>query len=551
MTRRKVTYIIGHRNPDTDSVVSAMAYAVFKSRTEEGVFLPARAGKLNPQTEYILNKLGLPAPEFINDLIPKVEFYMTAPADTLGDDTSLWEALQELEKTGHKMLPVVGSDGAYKGALHYNAFARNMMQYISPERIKKIPTSLQYLAEALQAEVVLKSEKEELFESRMLVAAMEKEAFRTFLDKDKADEAVVIVGNRRDIQALSIERGVRILIITGGKALDADLIDEARKNRVSILVSPYGTARTSWLAMYSSPVEQAADYSLEPVKMRDPIRKIKERLNRSVSRCLPVVDEKNRLIGVLSQGDILREPHIELILVDHNESGQAVEGAEHYRIREIIDHHRLGNMHTDDPITFINRPVGATATLIASRFFQSHITLDGKTAGLLLAGILSDTVILQSATTTQEDRTAAAALAEISGLSVEAFGQEIMKASSRLEGRSCDEILDADLKHYQAGEIRFSVSQVEVISTPSLLRRKEEMQHRLEERRRRDGLLFNALMVTDIVALNSYLIIAGDPLLTDKIGYPYAEEGVYSLKGILSRKKQLVPYLMELVKKYG
>ena len=408
MTRRKVTYIIGHRNPDTDSVVSAMAYAVFKSRTEEGVFLPARAGKLNPQTEYILNKLALPAPEFINDLIPKVEFYMTAPADTLGDDTSLWEALQELEKTGHKMLPVVGSDGAYKGALHYNAFARNMMQYITPERITKIPTSLDYLAEALQAEVVLKGGQEDLFESRMLVAAMEKEAFSTFLDKEKADEAVVIVGNRRDIQALSIERGVRILIITGGKALDADLVDEARKNKVSVLVSPYGTARTSWLAMYSSPVEKAADFTLEPVKMRDPIRKIKERLNKSVSRCLPVVDDKNRLIGVLSQGDILREPHIELILVDHNESGQAVEGAEHYRIREIIDHHRLGNMHTDDPITFINRPVGATATLIASRFFQDEVPLDGKTAGLLLAGILSDTVILQSATTTEEDRTAAA-----------------------------------------------------------------------------------------------------------------------------------------------
>lgn len=551
MIRQKVTYIIGHRNPDTDSVVSAMAYAVFKSRTEEGVFIPARAGKLNPQTEYILNRLGLTPPEFISDLIPKVDFFMTSPADTLADDTSLWEALQELEKTGHKMLPVVGSDGTYKGALHYNAFARNMMQYISPDRATRVPTSLRYLAEALQAEVVLEKERDVIFKSRMLVAAMEKEAFRAYLDKEKPEEAVVIVGNRRDIQALSIERGVRVLIITGGKALDADLTEEARKKKVSVLVSPYGTARTSWLAMYSSPVESAADFSLEPVKMRDPIRKIKERLNRSVSRCLPVTDEENRLIGVLSQGDILREPHIELILVDHNESGQAVEGVEHYRIREIIDHHRLGNMHTDDPITFINRPVGATATLIASLFFREGVSPDEKTAALLLAGILSDTVILQSATTTDEDRTVAASLAEICGLSVEAFGQEIMKASSRLEGRSCDEILDADLKYYQAGEIRFSVSQAEVISTPNLLRRKEEMQKRLEERCRRDGLLFSALMVTDIVALNSYLMIAGDPLLTGMIGYPFAEEGVFSLKGILSRKKQLVPYLMELVKKYG
>ncbi|HHH85065.1 MAG TPA: CBS domain-containing protein, partial [Firmicutes bacterium] len=354
MIRRKVTYIIGHRNPDTDSVASAIAYAVFKDRTEEGVFLPARAGKLNPQTEYILNKIGVPAPEFINDLIPKVEFYMTAPADTLGDDTSLWMALQELEKTGHKMLPVVGSDRAYKGALHYNAFARNMMQYISPKQIKKIPTSLRYLAEALHAEVVLERERNTIFESRMLVAAMEKEAFCAYLDKERADETVVIVGNRRDVQALSIERGVRVLIITGGKAMEADLLEEARKKRVSVLVSPYGTARASWLAMYSSPVERAVDYSLEPVKMRDPIRKIKERLNKSVSRCLPVVDGQKHLIGVLSQGDILREPHIELILVDHNELGQAVEGVEHYRIRVIIDHHRLGNMHTDAPITFIN-----------------------------------------------------------------------------------------------------------------------------------------------------------------------------------------------------
>jgi len=551
MSRPKVTYIIGHRNPDTDSVASAMGYAVLKNQLEEGPFVAARAGKLNPQTEYILNKLDLSPPEFINDLIPRVEFFMTSPVDCVNDKTSLWEALQKLEKTGHKMLPVVTSDGLYKGALHYNAFGKNMIQNILPERLKKLTTSLHYLAEALHAEVVLKQKEEENFEGRMLVAAMEKETFREYLDPEDPKECVVIVGNRRDIQEYSIEKGVRVLIVTGGKRIGEDLIEKARQKGVSLLISPYGTVRTSWLVMYSSPVEKSADFSLEPVSPRDPIRKIKGYLNKSVSRCLPVADEQRRITAILSQGDILREPRIELILVDHNEISQAVEGVEHYRIREIIDHHRLGNMHTDDPILFLNRPVGATCTLIAGRFFQENLPLDPQTAALLLAGILSDTVVLRSATTTEEDKETARALAEIAGLRLEEFGEEIMKASSRLEGRNAREILDADLKFYRSGSVRFSVSQVEVISPAVLFRRKTELLEQLEERRKKEDCLFCALMITDIVALNSYLLMAGDPLLSGAVKYPNAEEDVFLLKGVLSRKKQLVPYLMELIKKYG
>jgi manganese-dependent inorganic pyrophosphatase len=289
--------------------------------------------------------------------------------------------------------------------------------------------------------------------------------------------------------------------------------------------------------------------ALKPVKEGDYIGAVKERLLTSVSRSLPVVDGERCVIGVLSQSDLMREPDIDIIMVDHNELSQAVEGIENYRILEIIDHHRLGNVHTNYPITFINRPVGSTSTIIATLYQDNRVPMRKEIASILLAGILSDTVILRSATTTDTDRHMAEYLSTITDLTIDGFGRDIMGAASLVARKPVDEILALDMKHFGEGKNSFTVSQVEVNTLTEIMDRKEEILQGLERQHAKTGGLFTALMVTDITELDSALFMKGDPVFVSRIRYPKVEENVYMLKGILSRKKQLVPCLTELIRK--
>jgi manganese-dependent inorganic pyrophosphatase len=363
-----------------------------------------------------------------------------------------------------------------------------------------------------------------------------------------AANTIVLVGNREDVQEAVIERRVRVLVVTGGRTIRREMKKKAEENGVSVLISPYDTSTTSWLALYSSPVEHTGDAALEPLKESDYIGAVRQRLTASVSRSLPVVDAGRRVIGVLSQSDLMREADIELILVDHNELSQAVDGAENYRILEIIDHHRLGNVHTNYPITFLNKPVGSTSTIIASLYQDHRVPMRKPIASILLAGILSDTLVLRSATSTETDRNMAEYLSTLTDLPVEEFGRDIMVAASLVARKPVDEILGLDRKPFGEGKGAFTVSQVEVTTMTEIMDRREEILAGLEREHARTGGLFTALMVTDITELDSALFMKGDPVFLSRIPYPKLDENVYLLKGVLSRKKQLVPGLTELIR---
>ena len=547
----RAAYVIGHKNPDTDSVVSALAYAELRTRLGDGLFIPARAGKLNPQTAYILDRFGIDHPLLLNDLTPKVKHYMTEDPCSLNEDESLWKALMTLDERGFKMLPITDSGKHYTAVLHYNVFAQKMIKRISPGQNRSIPTTISHLMSVMNARPVCVREGDDLFDSRMLVAAMEEHTFSEYLESVPSDCSVVIVGDRKDIQNRAVEHGVRVLIVTGGKDVDNALREKAEKNGVSILVSPCGTSMTSWLALYSTPVSKTGDYSIAPVSPEDYVYMIRDRLNKSISRCLPVVDGGKKLVGVISQGDLMRSPSHDIIMVDHNESSQAVDGIEHFNVTEIIDHHRLGNLHTDSPVTFINRPVGSTSTIIAGMFREKKALLTKTTAALLMAGIVSDTLMLRSATTTEEDRDMCHYLSTVAELDIEAFGHEIMSVSSDLAGKTPAEIVEMDVKEYRSGRHLFTVSQIEVLSTSDMLDRKEELLKGLDAFRSGKNAYFSSLMVTDITKLDSYLLVRGNGEFLSSIEYPLHEKDVFFLSNILSRKKQLLPYLLELVKKFG
>ncbi len=542
-------YVIGHKNPDTDSVVAATAYAHLKRELGLGNVIAARAGKMSPQAEYVFERLGLPFPLYLPDLVPKVDYYMGPEAVVVDRGTPLWDALATMNKSGQKALPIVDEAGGYRALLHYSSFAQNILKKINPHKKAVIPTSVGRLQATIKAQTVCAFRPDEPFRARVLVAALETDSFKRHLDAEAVDSAIIIVGDRVDVQRYAIERRVRAMIVTNGALLSRELKELAEANEVSVLVSPYDTSSTSLLVIYSTPVETMGDEAIRPVRSHDTLRRAREALADSPSRSVPVLDDDGRVVGLFDEGDLIREPNVSLILVDHNELGQAVEGAEHYRILEVIDHHRIGAFSTRYPITFINRVVGSTSTIVASMFRESRVPIPKPLAALLLAGILSDTLILRSATTTEVDRDAADYLSNLADLEIEAFGRDIMASASLVSRKPVPEIVRLDMKQYSAAERSFTVSQVEVHSPDEILERADEVARELRSIAEADEHYFCALMVTDITELSSVLFVEGDKDFLAMLRFPRLDERAFELKDVLSRKKQLVPLLIELVEK--
>jgi manganese-dependent inorganic pyrophosphatase len=546
----KRVYVIGHRNPDTDSVVSAAAYARLKQTQGLANCFPARAGKINPQTEYIFNRFSVPVPEYLPDLIPKVAYYLSEPAVTIGEDVSLWEALDKLQKDSLRVLPIVNQNGIYKSMLHYRGFARYIMNNITPQGKAEFPISIDHLINSLHAQPLTVFNSREVLKSTIIVGAASDEFFMQRVDEtDDLTQVLVIVGNREKIQRYSIERKVRALILTNWTTLDDELIALAKKNQVSVMVSPFDTSSTAMLILYSVPVGSIGDDSAALVRLNDPVQKIREPISNAPSRCLAVGDEEGRVAGLIFEGDLIKKPRIELIMVDHNEPSQAIEGIEHYKILEVIDHHRLGNLSTRYPITFINRVVGATCTIITNLYREQRIALDKKIASLLLCGILADTLSLHSATTTDVDREAAEYLSSITGLAIDVLGQELKDATDKGNALPAEALIDMDLKVYTERGKEYSVSQVETETPTNLVARKEELFSALEKVCTAEARLFAALLVTDVTTLDSLLFVAGDKMFINHINFPVVEDRIYVLKGVVSRKKQLIPLLSELLEK--
>lgn len=545
----KKIYVIGHKNPDMDSIVSAIAYAELKKAAGETNVVPARAGKINIQTSYVLDRFGIPHPEFLSDIIPRVKNHMSPDPVTIPHDTPLWEAMQVLTSNRFRMLPVVDENNRYLSALHFNAFAHNLLKKIDPQKNSIIHTSALHLVRTLRADAVVERNMNELFSAQIIAAASEVETLSGFIDIMPAENSVVIVGDRLDIQEYVIRKKIRLLVVAAGTLITREIRDLAEKNDVTVLSTPFHTASASWLALHSTPVRYAADTVLKPLNDDDYIKNISDKFNDSESKSFPVIDERMNVAGVLTHGDLMKEPNTGLILVDHNELTQAVDGARHVRIHEIIDHHRLGNPATTYPITFINRPVGSTSTIIAGLYRDHRVPVRREIAAILLAGILSDTLILKSATTTQADIDTAEYLSHITGLEVNEFGADMAAASSVISSKPVDEIVSMDMKEYNEAGRKFCVSQVEVNDPDEIMDRSAEVLRYLEELADKHDMLFSALLVTDLNRLSSYLFVRGSDDFSRRIEYPRQSDGIYFLKDVLSRKKQLMPYISDIIKK--
>jgi len=549
---KKKIYVIGHRNPDTDSVVSAAAYARLKQLLGQDNCVAARGGKVSPQTEYVFGRFGVAMPEFLPNLVPKAEHYVSGePVATVNEDDSLWNALELMRKDDSKVLPVVDGEGVYRSILHYRGFANYIIDNINPRRKSAFPLSLNHLAATIHAQPVTLFNGGEVRKSPIVVAASYRGHFEETIRSEGAENALVIVGDRWDIQEYCIGMGVRALILSNGIAPRKELVELAQAKGVTVLISPFDTSSTAMLIIYSVAAGNLGDASIPLVRLKDAVRTFREALSHAPSRCLPVADDKGRVVGVISEGDLGKEPNVEVILVDHNEPSQAIEGIENYRILEIIDHHRLGNPPTRHPITFINRVVGATCTIVANLYREQKVPLEKGVASILLCGILADTLSLQSDTATETDVEAAEYLSSITGLDIKSLGGDLQAAASQIASLPAGELIAMDMKEYAESKTTFTVSQIETDNPKALVERRREIIAAMETARNAGGHLFVALLVTDVTLLDSLLFITGERAFIDQINFPITTDGIYELMGVVSRKKQLLPLLAELVVRYA
>jgi manganese-dependent inorganic pyrophosphatase len=546
---KKTVYVIGHRNPDTDSIASAIAYADLKRRTGLPGAVAAMAGEPNPQTRYILGRLGIADPLYLADVHPKVCDIVNRRPVTVSLESSAYEALEKFHASGVRVLPVLDRAGRPQGSLSLLRLSEN---YLVPgsDRQREFTTTFPSLAATLAGRFVAGGMEAEAVTLKLFIGAMLEESFSGRIEGHDPRGLLVMTGNRRTIQQASIERGVRLLVVTGNHPLEDDLLALARENGVAVLLTPHDTATAAWLSRLSTPVSLLAERKFATIGMGEPVGSLRRKMLATGEPAIFALDEEDALAGVATKSSLLAPNPYGLILVDHNELGQAVPGAEEVEILEVIDHHKLGNSHTMAPITFITSPLGSTCTLVTQRFREYGLEPDSATAALLLAGILSDTVILKSPTTTDNDRTAVAWLEGLAGLNATEFGRDIFAACSSLNNYgSPRRVVEADFKLFTHEGKTIGVGQVEVVGFAEFYGMKEELLAVLADIKQRDKLFFAGLMVTDITTETSLFLVEGHTRIAHVMEYPQVEPHLYELKNVMSRKKQMIPHLLKILAK--
>jgi manganese-dependent inorganic pyrophosphatase len=537
-------FVIGHRNPDTDSICSAIGYAEFKRRTGMPEAVAARCGDTNDRIDFVLKTFGVPAPRFVADVSPKVRDVMQSHVFSVTPEATAADALGLMDEHDIRILPVLDGEQRCRGLLSLFKLSKFLFPAANrPIDSRRVLSSLQTLSRTLGGKLLVAHEAEREEDLILMIGAMGLESFAERLDRYPREKLAVVVGDRWDIQNLAIREGVRVLIVTGGLEVEPKTLDAARRQNVSLISSPHDTATTAGLCRAAVAVRHMLNEQFLSMREDAALAMVKSAAAASGFAAFPVVDGQGRTVGVMSKADFLKTVQRRLILVDHNELSQAVQGADQVEIIEIIDHHRIGSLTTHQPILFRNEPVGSTSTIVADCFFRHGVELPRSVAGLLLAGLVSDTLNLTSPTTTPRDAEVLAKLEKISEVNAREFTEKLFASGSLLTLKSAPQAITTDCKEYRENGATFSVAQIEELGFDQFWKRKEELLAALGEYQRSRGYLFSVLMVTDVTGQCSLLLVAGAKEFMARIDYPQVEPGVFELREVVSRKKQLLPFL--------
>lgn len=543
----KHVYVIGHRNPDTDSIASAISYAALKRQQGYRNVQAAMAGRPNPQTSYILKRLGIAPPLYLADVRPKVRDVLGKSPVTAFSGQTLREALELFHQHGIRVLPVVNEGNVPVGLVSLLKLSEKYL-VAGTGRKRGVDTSLAALADALEAKFLTGEPSGTIEHLHLFIGAMVEESFSGKIAGYAPETLMIMTGDRPSIQQAAIERGVRLLVVTGGFCVSKELLLKASVAGTTVISTPFDTATAAWMCRLSTPLSCFTDKKFESIGVAEPLEHLRLKLLHSGEPAVVAVEEDGTLAGVATKSSLLRPIPYALILVDHNELGQAVPGAETVEILEVIDHHKLGNPPTNHPITFMVAPVGSTCTVVATLYRERGIEPESAIAGLLLAGIMTDTVILKSPTTTQRDHEIVAWLEPLAGLEHSSFAKDIFASCSGFSAHSnLEDAVRADFKHFNAGETLFGIGQVEVVGFDEFFELKDGLRETLRKVKEADKLHMAGLMVTDIYSETTLFLAEGKNELAHLMGYPQREPHLYELKGVMSRKKQMVPHLLKVL----
>ena len=546
MRNQEKIFVIGHKNPDTDSICSAIAYADIKNRTSQKVkYIPKRAGQINEETEYVLNRFGMQPPGYLSNIgtqIKDMDIRMSPEADKSMSLKNAWDLMMEKSIVS---LPIRDREGQLEGLITIGDIAKTYMDTTDSYLLSRAKTQYRRIAETIAGTVVEGNEHGYFTKGKVLVGTANPEMLKAYIEPDD----LIIMGDREEDHLQAIAQNVSCIIVGMGIEVSEKVIKLAHEREIVIIMSPYDTFTIARLINQSIPVRYIMKTdNLVTFNTEDFTDDIQNEMIKHRHRAFPVINKKGKCIGTISRRNFLDMHKKKVALVDHNEKDQAVDNIDKAEIVEIIDHHKLGSLETISPISFRNQPVGCTATILYEMYGEQKLEIPPNIAGLLCAAIISDTLMFRSPTCTLSDKMAAGALALIAGINIEQFAREMFKAGSNLKDKSPEEIFYQDYKKFIAeDEISFGVGQISSMDSDELIEIKERLIPFMVSECGRHGVSRVFFMLTNIIEESTELLYYGEGSeeMASTAFHMEPKDGVFDLKGVVSRKKQLIPALME------
>ena len=536
--------VIGHRNPDTDSICSAIAYAELKNKTSDLVCEPRRAGKMNQETEFVLKKFGVKPPRMCTDVNPKIRDVDYREMPGIPGSTSLRKAWEIMRDKQIDTLPVTSPDNELEGVITVKDIATANMDVFDTGILAKSQTTYRNILETLGGTMVVGREDDVCTTGHIRIGTATPEMLENTVEKGD----IVILTNRYESQLCAIEKEASLLIICNGSKVGRTIQRIAEETGVAIMTTPVDTYAAGKLISQCAPISYYMTRSdIMKFTLVTPVADVTRVMAKVRHRYFPILDEDGKYCGMVSRRNIINLQKRRIILVDHNEATQAVEGFDQAEILEIIDHHRIGSLETSGPVYFRNQPVGCTATIVTQMYDENGMEIPPQIAGLLLAAILSDTLVFRSPTCTPLDEALAKRLAKIAGVDIDEFASEMFEAGEKLDGKTAEEVFLQDFKVFMCGDIRFGVAQGSYMTRKNLLAAEALLQPYLEEARNKQNVEDIYMLLTDVPKEESVVISDGryaSEVLSDGFETQPAEDGSFTLPGVVSRKKQFIPALM-------
>ena len=546
--KKRTVTVIGHRNPDTDSICSAISYAYFKNQVDPSQhYVAARAGHVSAETRFVLEQFKAEMPVYLNNIGTRVKDMEIRRLPGVRSDLSVRNAWLTLRESGAFTLPITDDDQHLHGMITINDIARSYMEDHDSSIVSQAHTPYRNILDTLDAEMVVGDPEAFFDQGKVVIAAANPDVMENYID----EHDMVILGNRYESQLCAIEMNAGCIVVCLGATVSKTIQLLAKEHGTSIIVTPMDTYEVARLINQSMPVEFfMSKENLTAFHLNDFTEQIRDVMSKKRYRDFPVIDRNDCYVGMISRRNLLGVRRRAVILVDHNEAAQAVANIEEADILEIIDHHRLGSLETMGPVYFRNQPVGCTATIIYQMFHERDLGIPPQIAGLLCSAILSDTLIFRSPTCTEADRRAAADLAQIAGIECEQFGRSMFTAGSSVRSRTPEEIFNQDFKEFDLGDSKIGISQINSMAADDLDYIRGIMAEYVPKARKERGLDMVFFMLTDILEeATSFLYSGENAEELVRLAFPGAKPGDGTLltKGIVSRKKQVVPALMQAI----